>query len=52
MDSSAQVKTLLHDLATLLDSPEGPGGGAVCLAAMVEIEMLEQHIAPAEPCIT
>ena len=49
MDSAAQVKAQLLELANFLDSESGPGSGAVCLAALTEIEILERRIDPAEP---
>ena len=51
MDSTAQVKANLAELAAFLDGPEGPGSGAIALAAIVEIEALEKRIDPAEPSI-
>jgi len=49
MDSTAQVKARLAELASFLDSPEGPGSGAIALAALTEIELLERRVDPAEP---
>ncbi|MCA9294811.1 MAG: hypothetical protein KDA20_13465 [Phycisphaerales bacterium] len=40
MDSTAELKSLLAQLAEHLDSAEGPGGGAICLDAIAELERL------------
>ena len=40
------VKQLLAELAAQLDSPDGPGGGAVCLDALTLIESYEQRHPP------
>lgn len=45
------LKAQLIDLAAYLDSPDGPGSGAIVLDALCEIEDLERHIDPAEPSI-
>lgn len=47
--STDTVKTQLLALADQLDSPLGPGSGAICLDAIAEIERLEHRIDPAEP---
>ena len=44
MDRNDTLKLLLADLATLLDAPEGPGGGAIPLAAITAIEELESQL--------
>jgi len=51
MDSTVEVKTLLTELAAKLDAPDGPGSGAVCLAAVTEIEALEKRpeLPPPDP---
>ncbi|HVT27683.1 MAG TPA: hypothetical protein VHE81_06655 [Lacipirellulaceae bacterium] len=49
MDSIDIVKAELEVLAVYLDSPEGPGSGAIALDALSEIESLERRIDPAEP---
>lgn len=41
MDKNSTLKLLLSQLAEAVDGPEGPGGGAICLAAITAIEELE-----------
>lgn len=43
------VKQNLLALADYLDSPDGPGSGAVCLDALSVIEDYEQRYPPAPP---
>lgn len=40
------VKHLLAELAAQLDSPDGPGSGAVCLEAITLLESYEQRHPP------
>lgn len=40
MDSTAEITTLLAQLADIIDAPDGPGGGAICLDAIAELERL------------
>lgn len=43
MDRNDTLKLLLSQLAEVVDSPEGPGGGAICLMAITAIEELESQ---------
>ena len=49
MDNNRSVKHLLADLAVVLDSPEGQGGGAIALAAIAAIEDQEAIIRRLQP---
>lgn len=40
MDSSAELKSLLAQLAEIIDRADGPGGGAICLDAIAELDRL------------
>lgn len=43
MDQNSTLIHLLTQLAEVIDGPEGPGGGAICLAAATAIEELESQ---------
>lgn len=43
------LKSLLAEMAEIVDKPDGPGGGLILLTAIAEIEDLERLIPPAEP---
>ena len=43
------LKRLLADMAELVDGPNGPGGGAILLEAICEIEDLQRRLPPPEP---
>lgn len=49
MTENTVVKNLLAELAKLLDGPEGPGSGAVCLDAIAALESMETRLPPAAP---
>lgn len=46
MTENELVKTLLAELAVVLDAPTGPGSGAVCLQAIAALEELEEQAMP------
>lgn len=41
-----ELKKLLSAWADELDAPKGPGGGALALSALAEIEALERRLLP------
>lgn len=43
------LKELLSEMAEQLDAPDGPGGGAILLEAVTEIDDLERRLPPHEP---
>lgn len=43
------LKSLLAELAEVLDAPDGIGGGAIVLMALAELEALERQYRPPEP---
>lgn len=43
---------LLAEMAELVDGPNGPGGGAILLEAMCEIEDLQRRLPAPEPTTT
>ena len=43
------LKELLAQMAEIVDGPNGPGGGAILLEAICEIEDLQRRLPPAEP---
>lgn len=49
MTENTMVKTLLAELAEVLDAPDGPGSGAVCLDAIAALEEMESRLPPATP---
>lgn len=40
---------LLSEMAKIVDGPGGPGGGAILLEAVCEIEDLRKRLPPPEP---
>lgn len=46
------LKLLLAELADIVDGPNGPGGGAILLEAICEIEELQRRLPAAEPTTT
>lgn len=43
------LKELLAEMAEMVDAPNGPGGGALLLEAIVEIDDLERRLPPQDP---
>lgn len=47
--AQATLIELLQELAEIVDRPDGPGGGAILLEAISEIEDLQRRLPPPEP---
>ena len=47
--NQATLLSLLADMAEIVDAPSGPGGGAILLEAICEIEDLKRRLPPPEP---